>query len=147
MCISLVEDVRIKLSDDKFVIFRPIFSDIWYIGLIIFPKKTEPRNLYSLSCSTQWRIYRIIKDAIFTDKYILWPWLHKNVKAWVKWCVHWIYYNTWNTQKRYLHFSLMFTTSLYIINLYIWPPGKISNDTGKLINITTSTCEPTLFLI
>ena len=30
-----MEDGCINLINDKLVVFRPIFSDIWYIGLIV----------------------------------------------------------------------------------------------------------------
>ena len=90
---------------DKLVLYKPIFRNVKYIGLIIAPLSFRriifshyhagPRGGHMGEYKTLFRIR--------TRFY--WPGMRKDIKLWIKMCAHCISYDIWWNRKSELYFS------------------------------------------
>ena len=95
-----VEDIRIKIIDNKLVVFWPIFSYIQYIGLIIVTQKLCQIIFSNYHTGPSAGNITELKTLFWLRNTFFWPGLQKYVKEWVKGFANCISYNTrstWNS--------------------------------------------------
>lgn len=138
---------RIQYQDGKLLLFKPIFKDVKFVGLIIVPQDLQ-RKIFSHYHAGQVgghmgeykTLYRLCLRFI-------WPNMRENIKEWVRGCAHCISHHIWRNRKSKLHYSWPVTSPFYIMHLDLWQPGNLMDKDGKTIYLLNCMCDLTQFLV
>ena len=143
-----LQDGRVLLVDHKLVLFKPIFQQTRYVGLIIVPLSLRRKVFSHYHAGPSAGHMGEYKTLFRMRLRFFWPGLRKDVKEWVKGCAHCNSYNIWKTRKSELYFSWPVTSPFYIMHVDLWAPGKMLNkQTGKTMMLMNSMCDLTQFIV
>ena len=137
----------IRLVDGKLFLFKAIFRQIRYIGLIIVPEALR-RPLFShYHCGPTGGHMGEYKTLFRMRLRFHWPNMRTNIKDWVKGCPECIAHNVWRNKRNELYFSWPVTAPFYIMHLDLWQPGKLEDEKQNSIYLFNSMCDLTQFVV
>jgi len=134
--------------DQNLVLFKPIFQQTWYGGLIIIPLSLRRQVFSHYHAGPSTGHMGEYKRLFWMRLRFFWSGLHKDVKEWVKGCTHCNSYKLWKTRKSELYFSWPVTSTFYIMHVDLWAPRKMLNkQTGKTMMLMNAMCDLTQFVV
>ena len=139
---------RVSLVNRKLVLFKPVFQQIRYVGLIIVLLPLRRKIFSHYHAGPSGGHMGEYKTLFRMRLRFFWPGLRKDIREWVKGCGHCTAYNVWRSRKSELYFSWPVTTPFYIMHMDLWAPGKIvSAASGKTQMLLNAMCDLTQFVI
>ena len=132
---------------DKLVLYKPIFKDIKYIGLIIVPEQIL-RGFFSHYHAgpsgghmSEYKILFRLRMRFY------WPSMRQDINNWIKGCAHCVAYNVWRNRKSELYFSWSITSPFHIMHVDLWMPGTLLDDSGQVMQLMNCMCNLTQFVV
>ena len=120
---------------DKIVLYKAIFKNVKYVGLIIVPLSLCRLIFIHYHTGPSGGHMGEYKTLVYIRMRFYWPIMRKDIKLWVKMCGQCIAYNTWHNRKIDLYFSWPVTTPFYIMYVDLWMPGKSVDDDGNTLQL------------
>ena len=137
----------IRMLHNKLVIYKPVFKNLKYIGLIIVPEPLR-RIIFSHYHAGPSGAHMGEYKTLFRIRMrFWWPSMRKDIKLWVKSCAACIAYNVWRNRKSELYFSWPITSPFYIMHVDLWMPGKLTTENGETLQLMNCMCDLTQFVI
>ena len=137
----------IRMLHNKLIIYKPIFKDLKYIGLIIVPTSLR-RVIFSHYHAGPSGAHMGEYKTLFRIRMrFWWPGMRKDIKLWIKSCAACAAYNVWKNRRSELYFSWPITSPFYIMHVDLWMPGKLVNDQGETLQLMNCMCDLTQFVI
>ena len=137
----------IRMLHGKLIVYRPIFKNLKYIGLIIVPLSLR-RVIFSHYHAGPSGAHMGEYKTLFRIRMrFWWPSIRKDIKLWVKSCAACIAYNVWRNRKSELYFSWPITSPFYIMHVDLWMPGKLLNEQGETLQLMNCMCDLTQFVV
>ena len=136
----------VRMLHDKLVLYKPIFKDIKYIGLIIVPEQIL-RGFFSHYHAgpsgghmSEYKILFRLRMRFY------WPSMRQDINNWIKGCAHCVAYNVWRNRKSELYFSWPVTSTFYIMHVDLWATVTLLDDSGQVIQMNCM-CDLTQFVV
>ena len=137
----------IKLMDGKLFLFKPVFQNIRYVGLLIVPDSLK-RPLFShYHCGPTGGHMGEYKTLFRMRLRFHWANMRADIKNWVKGCPECIANNMWRNRRNELFFSWPVTAPFYIMHLDLWQPGRLLDENNDSVYLFNSMCDLTQFVI
>lgn len=138
---------RIQLIHDKLVLYKPIFKDIKYVGLIIVPSDLRRKIFSHYHAGPSGGHMGEYKTLFRIRMRFFWPGIRRDIKFWVKSCAYCCAYNIWCNRKSEVYFSWPVTTPFYIMHVDLWMPGKLTDEAGETLQLMNAMCDLTQFIV
>jgi hypothetical protein len=137
----------IRLIDGKLFLFKPIFQNIRYVGLLIVPDSLK-RPLFShYHCGPTGGHMGEYKTLFRMRLRFHWAHMRADIKDWVKGCPECIANNMWRNRRNELFFSWPVTAPFYIMHLDLWQPGRLLDENNNSIYLFNCMCDLTQFIV
>ena len=100
-----LKEKRIKIVNDKVILFKPILTDHHHVMLIVVPILLRRKLLSHYHAGPTGGHMGEYKTLYRVRLRFFWPKLREDIKEWVKKRGHCVAYNTWRNRRQELYFS------------------------------------------
>ncbi len=138
---------EIHLLMNKLMLYKPVFQNLRYIGLIIVPESLRRTLFTHYHCGPTGGHMGEYKTLFRMRLRFYWPGMRADIKSWVKGCPQCIESNVWRNRRQELYFSWPVTSPFYIMHVDLWQPGKLTDQNQKSIYLFNCMCDLTQFVI